>query len=159
VERALVLYDVDCGFCRWVLGILLAWDARGALRPVAIQDEEGQRLLARLPEEERLQSWHLAFPEGRLESAGPALAHLFDLLPAGAPVAFLARLLGPVTDWSYDTLAANRAVPGRMLPTSAVRRATERIRERSAPDSLIQDDVVAARCSTRPPAPAPAPRT
>jgi predicted DCC family thiol-disulfide oxidoreductase YuxK len=157
VERALILYDVDCGFCRWVLGVLLAWDRRRALRPVAIQDEEGQRLLARLPEERRLASWHLAFPDGRLESAGPALAPLFRLLPAGAPVALVARLLGPVTNWSYDTLAAKRAVPGRMLPAGAIRRATERIRARSAPDSLIQDDVVAARCSTAPPA-AAAPR-
>ena len=151
MERAIVLYDVDCGFCRWVLGVLLAWDRPRRLRPVAIQDDEGQRLLGRLPEEERLASWHLAFPDGRLESAGPALTHLFGLLPAGTPVAALARLLGPVTNWSYDTVATNRAVPGRMLPASAIRRATERIRERSAEDSVIQDDVVAARCSTGPP--------
>jgi predicted DCC family thiol-disulfide oxidoreductase YuxK len=157
VERAIVLYDVDCGFCRWVLGILLAWDRPRRLRPVAIQDEEGQQLLARLPEEQRLASWHLAFPDGRLQSAGPALADLFALLPAGRPVAALTRLLGPVTNWSYDTVAKHRAVPGRMLPAAAIRRATERIRERSAEDSVIQDDAVAARCSTGPPATA-APR-
>ena len=157
MERAIVLYDVDCGFCRWVLALLLTWDRPRRLRPVAIQDEEGQRLLARLPEEQRLASWHLAFPDGRLKSAGPALADLFGLLPAGTPVSLLARLLGPLTNWSYDTVATNRAVPGRMLSAAAIRRATERIRERSSPDSVIQDDVVAARCSTGPPV-AAAPR-
>ena len=62
-----------------------------------------------------------------------------------------------MTDRSYDTVAANRAVPGRMLSAGAIRRATARIRARSAPDSVIQDDVVSAKCSTAPPA-AAAPR-
>lgn len=43
-----VLYDCDCGFCRWSVGRLLAWDRAGRLRPLAIQSPEGQRLLADL---------------------------------------------------------------------------------------------------------------
>ena len=49
-----VLYDRDCGFCRWSLDKILAWDRRRRLRPVAIQSEEGQRLLAPVPPEHRL---------------------------------------------------------------------------------------------------------
>ncbi len=58
METATVLYDVDCGFCRWTMARVLAWDRRRRLRPVAIQDAEGEALLARLD------------PAARLESAG-----------------------------------------------------------------------------------------
>jgi len=46
-----LIYDTDCGFCRWLLGKLLAWDRRGALRPVALETEEIDRLLAEVPKE------------------------------------------------------------------------------------------------------------
>ena len=35
-----LIYDSDCGFCRWLLAKVLAWDRRGALRPVALETEE-----------------------------------------------------------------------------------------------------------------------
>ncbi len=70
VQRATVLYDEDCGFCRWALAKLLAWDRRGRVRPEPIQSPEGERLLAGMPEEERLASWHLATPDGELRSGG-----------------------------------------------------------------------------------------
>jgi predicted DCC family thiol-disulfide oxidoreductase YuxK len=149
MERATVLYDVDCGFCRWTLAKLLAWDRACALRPVAIQDAAGQVLLAGMDEDRRLASWHLAFPDGRLYSAGPALVEALPLLPAGKPLGRLAGWLSPVTDRVYELVARRRAIPGRLLSRAAVRRATERIRTRSAPDSLIQDERFA---TSRPPA-------
>jgi len=60
-----VLYDEDCGFCKWSLNKVLAWDRRRRLRPVAIQSDEGQRLLAAVPEAERLDSAHLVSPSVR----------------------------------------------------------------------------------------------
>ena len=43
---AALLYDADCGFCRWAAAKVLAWDRRGTLRPVALQDRAGSdRLL------------------------------------------------------------------------------------------------------------------
>src|SRR3954463_5166895 len=71
--EALVLYDEDCGFCRWTLAKLLAWDRQGRLHPGAIQSAEGRRLLAGLSEEEMLASWHL-IRDGRRHSAGAAFA-------------------------------------------------------------------------------------
>ena len=47
--QATLLYDRDCGFCRWCLGKVLAWDRRRSIRPVAIQSEEAHRLLAGMP--------------------------------------------------------------------------------------------------------------
>ena len=44
-----VLYDADCGFCKWSLDKLLAWDRRQRLRPVAIQSAEGERCSRRCP--------------------------------------------------------------------------------------------------------------
>jgi predicted DCC family thiol-disulfide oxidoreductase YuxK len=144
MERATVLYDVDCGFCRWTLAKLLAWDRGQALRPVGIQDTAGAALLASMDEEKRLRSWHLAFPDGRLYSAGPAVVEVLALLPGGRPLAKLAGLLSPATAQLYDLVARNRSIGGRLLPRRAVLRATERIRSRSAPDALIQQPRFAA---------------
>jgi predicted DCC family thiol-disulfide oxidoreductase YuxK len=144
MEAASVLYDVDCGLCRWSLARLLAWDRGRRLRPVAIQEAEGQALLARLDPADRLDSWHIAFPDGRLYSAGAALVEVVRLLPGGrAPAAVLGALL-PVTGWAYRLVARHRAIPGRLVSAAAKRRATEAIRARSAPGSLIFDDRVAA---------------
>ena len=43
--RAAVLFDPDCGFCRVSLALLLRWDTRGRLRPVALGTEEAGSLL------------------------------------------------------------------------------------------------------------------
>jgi predicted DCC family thiol-disulfide oxidoreductase YuxK len=144
METAAVLYDVDCGFCRWTLARVLAWDRAGRLRPVAIQDDEGQALLARLEPAARLASWHVAFPDGRLYSAGPALERVVALLPGGRAPATVLRALSPVTTAAYRLVARHRAVPGRFVSVAAKRRATAAIRARSAPQSLIFDERAAA---------------
>ena len=81
-----VLYDQDCGFCRWSLDKILLWDRRKALRPVAIQSAEGERLLVAVPPERRLDSWHLVLPSGEVRSAGAAAEPLARLLPGGRPL-------------------------------------------------------------------------
>jgi predicted DCC family thiol-disulfide oxidoreductase YuxK len=110
-----VLYDEDCGFCRWSLDRLLRWDRHRRLRAVPIQSEEGDRLLSDLGQDERLVSWHLVTPEGRRFSGGAATAPLARLLPAGAPVAFLAETSPRTTDRLYRWLARNRDELGRRL--------------------------------------------
>ncbi len=140
MESAIVLYDVDCGFCRWAMARVLAWDRRHRLRPVAIQDAEGEALLARLDPAACLASWHAAFPDGRLYSAGPALPPIVRLLPGGRVPAAAMRALLPLTGWAYRLVAGHRAVPGRFVSAAAKRRATAAIRARSAPGSVIFDD-------------------
>src|SRR5437763_15804600 len=76
----IVLYDADCGFCRWSLAQVLALDTERRLRPVPIASEEGDALLADLPRSEREASWHLVYPDGRRASAGAAAPDLFRLL-------------------------------------------------------------------------------
>ncbi|HEX6618114.1 MAG TPA: DCC1-like thiol-disulfide oxidoreductase family protein, partial [Solirubrobacteraceae bacterium] len=86
-----VLYDLDCGFCRWSVGRLLAWDRGERLRPVAIQSAEGQRLLADLTPERRLATAHAVDAAGRRTSGGDALAPIAAVLPGGGPLAALGR--------------------------------------------------------------------
>ncbi len=114
-----MLYDEDCGFCKWSLDKILAWDRSRKLRPVPIQSEEGQRLLASVPEERRLDSWHLVEPSGAVRSAGDAAAPLFDLLPGGKPLAGLARRLPGPTERAYRAVAGNRDRLARLLRIDA----------------------------------------
>ena len=127
-----VLYDRDCGFCRWTVGKLLAWDRAGRLRPVAIQSDEGQRLLADLTPEQRLASAHAIDGAGRRSSGGDAFGTIAAALPGGAPVAALARRAPGLMRATYDAIAARRSVFGKLIGDRAKARADERIAQRSA---------------------------
>jgi predicted DCC family thiol-disulfide oxidoreductase YuxK len=127
-----VLYDRDCGFCRWSVGKLLAWDRDGRVRPLAIQSEEGERLLADLAPEQRLASAHAIDAAGRRTSGGDALAPLAEVLPGGRPLAALARSAPGLARAGYDAIAARRPFFGRLVSDRAKARADERIAQRSA---------------------------
>jgi predicted DCC family thiol-disulfide oxidoreductase YuxK len=118
-SKTTVLYDQDCGFCKWSLDKVLAWDRAHKLRPVSIQSDEGQRLLSEVPEEKRLDSWHLVEPSGEVRSAGAAAAPLFDLLPGGRPLAGAARALPGPTERAYRAVAGNRDRLARLLRIDA----------------------------------------
>ena len=102
-----VLYDRDCGFCKWSLDKILAWDRRHRLNPIAIQSEDGRRLLAPIPPERRLDSWHLVV-DGQVQSAGAAIPPLFDALPGGRPLAALFRISPRATERAYRWVADHR---------------------------------------------------
>jgi predicted DCC family thiol-disulfide oxidoreductase YuxK len=115
MDRWVLLYDRDCGFCRWATGKLLAWDRRGRLRAVALQDPETERLLPGMDRERRMASWHLMTPGGRSRSAGRAVAPLLRLLPGGTPLAALAEAFPRTTDRLYDVTARHRGRLGALL--------------------------------------------
>jgi predicted DCC family thiol-disulfide oxidoreductase YuxK len=119
MDRHLVLYDEDCGFCRWSLDRVLRWDRGGHLRAAPIQSEEGDKLLADLSEQDRLASWHLVTPDGRRYSGGAATGPMARLLPAGAPIAFLAESFPRSTDRLYRWVARYRDSLGRRLGEQA----------------------------------------
>jgi predicted DCC family thiol-disulfide oxidoreductase YuxK len=56
VPSTTLIYASDCGFCRSLLAKLLAWNWRGVLRPVALETEEADRLLAGMPKERQVAS-------------------------------------------------------------------------------------------------------
>jgi predicted DCC family thiol-disulfide oxidoreductase YuxK len=125
-----VLYDDGCGFCAWGVGVLLAWDRRGRLRAVAIASDEGQALLAPVPPAARAGSWHLAAPDGTVNSAGAAVAPVLRLLPLGRPLAVLPAALPGPTERAYRWVARNRRRIGRLVPAGARARARRRLAAR-----------------------------
>jgi len=131
-ERPIVLYDRDCGFCRWSLGKLLAWDRRGALRPLALQDAEAEQLLAGMSEEQRMGSWHLVEPDGAVRSAGAAFAPTLRRLPGGRPLAWLAERAPGAVERGYRFVSGRRSTFGKRLSEGAKRRADARIAARGS---------------------------
>jgi predicted DCC family thiol-disulfide oxidoreductase YuxK len=129
--RAIVIYDNDCGFCRWTLALLLSRD-QDALRPLPLGTPEADYLLHDLRAEERGASWHLVIDPPAPEqlsfdaaparfSAGAALAPALRLLPRGRRLAFLvARIPGP-TERGYRWVAGHRGALGRLVPRRARR--------------------------------------
>jgi len=131
---AIVLYDADCGFCRWSLAKVLAWDRRGTLRPVALQDHEAAELLAGMGEGERMDSWHLA-TDGEVRSGGAAFAPLLRRLPGARPVAALAERFPGAAERGYRFVVDRRGALGRLVTSGARRRAEARIASRAVASS------------------------
>jgi predicted DCC family thiol-disulfide oxidoreductase YuxK len=117
--QRVVLYDEDCGFCRWSLDKILAWDRAKRLRAAPIQSAEGDRLLSELDPGVRLDSWHLVNGDGRVFSGGAAAAPLARLLPGGRPLAALFTAFPSVTDRAYRYVADHRDRWARLLRIDA----------------------------------------
>jgi predicted DCC family thiol-disulfide oxidoreductase YuxK len=127
MSGAIVLYDRDCGFCRWSVAKLLGWDRQRRLRAAEIQSPEGQTLLADVPEAERLASAHAIDPSGKRHTGGAAAPAVLRLLPGGRPLAaVLAALPGP-TDRAYRWVAEHRTALSRLVPARSKRRADTRL--------------------------------
>ena len=110
----MILYYADCGFCRWSLAKILAWDRRGQLRAVALQDPEADALLPSIDSTQKMASWHLVTPDGAVHSAGAAFPPLLRLLPAGRPLAAVAGAFPGVTV-AYRWAARNPGGLGRFV--------------------------------------------
>ena len=119
MKPAVLLYDSDCGFCRWCLGKILAWDRRRAVRPVALGTPEADRLLEGMPRDHQMSSWHLVTRDGRVFSAGAAAPPLLRLLPGGKPLAAVLAAFPGVTDRAYRVVARNRDRFGRLVGQTA----------------------------------------
>jgi predicted DCC family thiol-disulfide oxidoreductase YuxK len=118
---ATVIYDSDCGFCRFTLALLLTWDRRLALPPLPLGTPEADRLLSDLTEAERNASWHLVDDSGRRNSAGAALAPVLSLLPGGSIPAGLVSRAPHLTERGYRWVADHRSFLGRFVPRRARR--------------------------------------
>lgn len=119
MSEATLLYDDDCGFCRWSAERIRRWDRRGAIRFAPIKSAEGDALLGDMAPERRMASWHLVEADGRIRSAGAGVAPLARLLPGGAPLGVLAALFPPGTNLLYRLVARNRDRLGAMLGQQA----------------------------------------
>jgi predicted DCC family thiol-disulfide oxidoreductase YuxK len=119
MKTAVLLYDSDCGFCRWSVDKILSWDRRRCLRPLALQDPEADRLLGVMHEDVKMSSWHLVTDDGRVYSGGAAAAPLFRLLPRCRPLAAVFAAFPGLTDRGYRLVARNRDRFGRLVGQTA----------------------------------------
>lgn len=125
-----VFYDGACGFCEVCVALLLRWNRGGHLDPIAIQNPEGQRLLAPVPAAERLDSAHVMTVDGEILSGAEGAPALLRQLPAGRPLAALLAIAMPLTRLAYRFVTAARPAIGSILPAAWCRWATGVIAER-----------------------------
>jgi predicted DCC family thiol-disulfide oxidoreductase YuxK len=125
-----LFYDEDCGFCRWCVAKVIAWDRDGSITPIAIQSPESAALLAEVEPERRLASWHFRDAERNVFSAGAAFAPLLRLLPGGSPLAAVASRWPGGVERAYRLVAANRGVLGSLVTGGARARAERRLAAR-----------------------------
>ena len=129
-HRWVVLYDADCGLCKWLLAGLLRADRAGRLRPIALQRPEAGELLPDLVPAERMASWHLVSPTGVRRSGGAAVAPLLRLLPRGRVPAVAFARFPRLTELGYRWVAEHRSQLSRWVPMSFKQHASERVRKR-----------------------------
>jgi predicted DCC family thiol-disulfide oxidoreductase YuxK len=112
----MLLYDPDCGFCKWTVTLALARDRERRLRPLALGTPAADALLGDLTPAERLASFHLVSPSGTRTSAGPAVPALLRLLSAGRVPAALLAAFPWLTERAYWWVADNRSTLSRLVP-------------------------------------------
>jgi predicted DCC family thiol-disulfide oxidoreductase YuxK len=104
--RWTLVYDADCGFCKWTVSVLIAWDRRGLLEPRGEHGIDAVGLIA---------------PDGERYSAGAALAPLLRLLPGGAVPARLLERFPGATNRAYDWVAGNRSKLSKVVRSDEIR--------------------------------------
>lgn len=119
MERTTVLYDADCGLCRWSADLLRRWDRHGRLRFVGLQAPEAGDLLPGFSEQARFGSWHAVDPGGQVRSGGAAVPAVLRLLPGGGPLAAIAERFPRATERAYRGIADRREALGRLLGPKA----------------------------------------
>jgi acetyl esterase len=80
IERATLIYDGECGFCRDTVGIVSRWDREHRLTLIPFQDEARVRAFG-IPLPALAAAMHLILPDGRTLAGADAAPALLRLLP------------------------------------------------------------------------------
>jgi len=126
----IVLYDDECGFCRWALAWALKRDRDHALTIAPIQSSKGEQLLADLEPAERLRSVHVVHDDGHRESGGAATRAVLETLPSAHLLTRLAGVSPRLTEFGYRLIANHRSRLSRLVPKAAKQRADELVASR-----------------------------
>lgn len=119
----IVLYDADCGFCRWAMAWAVRRDHHHVLVTVPIQSPLGCEILVDVVPGERLRSAHVLRDDGCRRSGGAAAADVLSVLPPTRVLGRLAHSLPRTTALLYGVLAARRQSLGRLVGKKARQRA------------------------------------
>src|SRR6266487_1066400 len=118
--RGVLFYDADCGFCRWCVGKVLAWDRGRLIVLIAIGSPESAELLADVEPVRLFASWHFRDPGGTVFSAGAAFEPLLRLLPGGPPLAAFASRFPRGIERAYRVVASKRGALGALVTSGAL---------------------------------------
>jgi len=125
-----VLYDEDCGFCRWSAAQLRALDRRRRLELVPLQHAAAHPArpeLAALAGARDLRAQiHVLRHDGSVRAGGGAMLEILDALPGGWLLRPWQLLPGveAIVDAGYRWVAARRDTFGRLLAGSGAERPT-----------------------------------
>ena len=110
LNRPVLLYDGDCGFCRRWVSRLQRWDRQKAIEYVAAADRGAVVGLPPLSDAALDRAMHLVTRDGRVYPGARALPALLPLLPAGRLLMPLMRVPGVqlLADRTYAWVAARR---------------------------------------------------
>jgi predicted DCC family thiol-disulfide oxidoreductase YuxK len=114
VRSITVLYDDDCGFCRWSADRIRRV-SQGRVHIVGIQSDRGRWLLRGVAADRRLDSMHAVTADGRVWPAGAAAPWILRTVPGGRPLAAFAERFPHFTERLYRAVAKRRDVLGRLL--------------------------------------------
>jgi predicted DCC family thiol-disulfide oxidoreductase YuxK len=117
-----LLYDSECGFCRWCVAWAIRRDGERRITATPIQSPLGAELLADLSPSERLGSAHVVL-EGRRSSGGAAAAEMLAALAQTRLIGTLGRRLPRTSERLYRLLAGRRGCFGRLVSRGASMRA------------------------------------
>jgi len=108
--KAALVYDSDCGVCTNFKETVEALDRRGNFEFVSLREPRSDTLLAPMPKEARMSSFHVVYADGRIVSADEAVPHVVRLLPGGAVTYWLLKVPGmkPLIRVSYNWVRRNR---------------------------------------------------
>jgi predicted DCC family thiol-disulfide oxidoreductase YuxK len=113
-----VLYDEDCGLCRWLAARLAR---RRGLAVAEIGSAAGARWLRDLPHEQRYESVHVVDVCGRRRSGADALPVVLRALPRmGWSAAIVEAVPWPFAR-GYELISRHRGVLSRVLSLDTCR--------------------------------------
>lgn len=116
-ERATLIYDGECGFCRDSVRLVAAWDRDRRMDYLAFQDPGAvSRFHLRLPA--LAAAMHLVLPDGRVFAGADAAPEILKLLPGKRWVAGVFAVPGvlPAARRVYAWMAARRRCLVRSIP-------------------------------------------
>jgi predicted DCC family thiol-disulfide oxidoreductase YuxK len=117
VDRATLIYDGECGFCRDAVARVSKWDREHRLTVIPFQDQA--RVAAfRIPLPALAAAMHLVLPDGRVLAGADAAADVLRLLPGKRWLARVFALPGvlPVARRVYGWIARQRHCLVRGVP-------------------------------------------
>jgi len=98
-----LVYDGECSLCENFKERVMKWAPPGSVRPLTLKNGEVDHLLPEMTSDDRRQSFHLVWRDGRVKSGSLALPDILRLRSIGRPLA-----------WALEHLPGGKAFMERL---------------------------------------------